>query len=305
MEEKYTELRVGEEVRRYQVVCGYQEHEQLRKSFNELTGKVFGFSLEEWYQNGFWNGRYIPYSLVDHDRVVANISVNILDYLVFSEKKRYIQLGTVMTHPDFRGHGLNRHLMELVLEEWEDHCDLFYLYANDSVVDFYPKFGFVEAEEQVYSRPFRKHPEKEVPLPRKLDMDDPEDREFLFDSIAGSMVHSKVAMVDNPGLQMFHCMADQRDNIYHFEQQDVIAIASIGGKTLHLHDVFASDVFVMDEILEALADEHTRTLRMGFVPRQPHNWKKEARDEEEETFFVREGKGKLPEGVMFPELSHA
>lgn len=264
MEEKYKEIRVGEEWRRYQVVSGYQDHEQLRKSFNELTGKVFGFSLEDWYQNGCWGGRYIPYSLVDHDRIVANVSVNILDYLVSSEKRRYIQLGTVMTHPDYRGQGLNRHLLELVLEEWEDHCDLFYLYANDSVLDFYPKFGFVRAEEQMYSRPLRKDPRKSVPLPEKLDMDDAQDREFLFDSIAGSAVHSKVAMVDNPGLPMLHCMADQRNNLYYFEQQDVIAIASREGKILDLHDIYAKDVFVMDEILEALADEHTRILRRAL-----------------------------------------
>lgn len=305
MEKKHTELRVREETGPYQVVSGYQDHEQLRKSFNELTGKVFGFSLEEWYLDGCWSGRYIPYSLVDNDRVVANVSVNIMDFLIFSEKKRYIQLGTVMTDESYRGQGLIRQLMEIILEEWEDHCDLFYLYANDSVLDFYPQFGFLKAFEHVYSKTFRKDPEKAVPLPKKLSMDDAEDREFLFDSIAGSLAHSEAAMVDNPNIAMFHCMADQRDNIHNFAEQGVIAIASKQEDTLVLHDVYCSTDFDMDGILEALADEATRKVRLGFVPGDPSSWKRAIRNEEDETFFVREGKGKLPVGIMFPELSHA
>lgn len=305
MGETQKELRVGKGKGHYQVVSGYQDHEQLRKSFNGLTGKVFGFSLEDWYQNGFWTGRYIPYSLVDNDRIVANVSVNMMDYLVFSEKKRYIQVGTVMTDEDYRGQGLNRQLLEIILEEWEDHCDLFYLYANDSVVDYYPKFGFRKAQEYVYSRPFTKDGHKDVPLPKKLSMDDAEDREFLFDSISATMVLSKVAMVDNPYLAILHCMASQRENIHYFEKQGVIAIASHEGNTLVLHDVYCSSVFVLEEILEALATEQTRRVRLGFVPRELSQWEMQERIEEDSTFYVREGKGSFPEGIMFPVMSHA
>ena len=32
--------------------------------------------------------------------------------------------------------------METVLSDWRDCSDGIYLFANDSVLDFYPKFGF-------------------------------------------------------------------------------------------------------------------------------------------------------------------
>lgn len=58
-----------------------------------------------------------------------------------------------MTDPDFRNQGLNRLIMEQVLKDWEDKIFLIYLYANPSVLEFYPKFGFVKANEFVHYRP--------------------------------------------------------------------------------------------------------------------------------------------------------
>jgi len=56
--------------------------------------------------------------------------------------------------------------METVLEEWKGNCDCIYLYANDSVVNFYPKFGFVSAYEYRYHVPTT----KKDGVFRKLDM---------------------------------------------------------------------------------------------------------------------------------------
>lgn len=127
-----------------------RDHEIYRNSFIELAEAVFGLSFQSWYENGFWTDRYIPYALTDGDRVAANASVNIIDTVWQGEKKRYIQIGTVMTHPDYRGQGLMREIMESILADWKERCDGIYLYANDSVVDFYPKFGFEKAQEYVY-----------------------------------------------------------------------------------------------------------------------------------------------------------
>jgi GNAT superfamily N-acetyltransferase len=61
---------------------------------------------------------------------------------VFGEKKRYIQLGTVMTHPDYQGQGLSRVLLKKAIADYRDKCDLIFSFANNSVLNFYPKFGF-------------------------------------------------------------------------------------------------------------------------------------------------------------------
>ena len=61
------------------IEINYRDNDALRASFNELVGKVFGLSFENWYQNGFWKNNYIPYSVVIDGKVVANVSVNRCD----------------------------------------------------------------------------------------------------------------------------------------------------------------------------------------------------------------------------------
>lgn len=83
---------------------------------------------------------------------MANVSVNIIDIEIQEQVKRYIQIGTVMTDCNYRNKGLSRKLMDKILQDWKDKCDAIYLYANDSVLDFYPKFGFIKAMEYQYSK---------------------------------------------------------------------------------------------------------------------------------------------------------
>ena len=70
----------------------YKNDENLRKSFNELATMVFGINFEDWYQKGFWNNRYIPFSYIDGDKVVANVSVNVLNLVINGEKKTQYKL---------------------------------------------------------------------------------------------------------------------------------------------------------------------------------------------------------------------
>ncbi|HYK73491.1 MAG TPA: GNAT family N-acetyltransferase, partial [Pseudoneobacillus sp.] len=122
-------------------VKGYQHDEKLRKSFNLLATLIFGIEFESWYQKGYWRDKYIPYSFVVQDQVVANVSVNLIDMTINNSEKSAVQIGTVMTHPDHRGKGYSQLLMNKVLTDYAN-ADLFYLFANETVLDFYPKFGF-------------------------------------------------------------------------------------------------------------------------------------------------------------------
>ena len=126
----------------YEMIKNYKDNESLRLSFNELAGKTFGQDFEDWYQNGFWRENYVPYSIVENGKVIANVSVNITDILWDGELKKFIQLGTVMTEENHRNKGLIRQLMEEVEKDYGTKVDGMYLFANDSVVEFYPKFGF-------------------------------------------------------------------------------------------------------------------------------------------------------------------
>ncbi|MBO6299664.1 MAG: GNAT family N-acetyltransferase, partial [Lachnospiraceae bacterium] len=132
--------------------CNYRDNEQLRSSFNALAKKVFGLDFENWYQNGFWKDNYNPYSVVIDGEVVSNVSVNYCDMNYKGKLIRLMQLGTVMTDPDHRGKGYLRMIMEKIMSEYEEQVDGIYLFANDSVKEFYPKFGFREGREYQYSK---------------------------------------------------------------------------------------------------------------------------------------------------------
>ena len=136
----------------YKLEKNYRNNDTLRKSFNELAQKTFGFDFEDWYQNGFWGDNYNPYSIVIDGKVVSNVSVNKTDMLMDGEVKHFLQLGTVMTDEQYRNKGLSRMLMEQIELDYAGKVDGIYLFANDSVLDFYPKLGFQKAKEYQYSR---------------------------------------------------------------------------------------------------------------------------------------------------------
>ena len=131
------------------IIHGYRADKQLRDSFNRLAEQTFGLNFEGWYQNGFWGDNYDPHSIVLDGEVVANVSVNRTDLLVAGKRYQILQLGTVMTDPEYRGRGLSRAIMEAIEPDLAS-ADGVYLFGNDGVVDFYPKFGFRPGVEREY-----------------------------------------------------------------------------------------------------------------------------------------------------------
>lgn len=175
-----------------------RDNEQIRRSFNELAQKTFELSFEQWYQNEYWGDSYIPHVLLDNGRVIANASVNIINTVWQNKSRCYIQLGTVMTDPEYRNKGLASFLLNTIIAEWEAKCDAIYLFANDSVLDFYPKFGFVAANEYQSEMTIKKLPG----AVRKLDMSAVQDRELLLSKYAQSNPFSALPMVEVWGIDI-------------------------------------------------------------------------------------------------------
>ena len=89
----------------------------LRADFFELTRTVFGLDFEKWYQAGDWTDRYLPYAAAVDGTLVANVSANLIDISFRGEKRRYIQIGAVMTAPAYRQRGFSRMLLEELLSD--------------------------------------------------------------------------------------------------------------------------------------------------------------------------------------------
>lgn len=289
---------------KYNYKIGYRDDELLRRSFNELAEKTFGINFEEWYQAGFWGDGYIPYSLIDKDKVVANVSVSTMSVVVNGEDKELVQIGTVMTDENYRNKGLSRFLMEKVLKEWEDKCDFIFLFGNDSVLNFYPKFGFkIYDEYQCSTNSVKGNNEIIV---RKLNLEDEEDKEIFTNIIKNTVSFSKLYEKDKFNLIMFYCMDFLKNSIYYIKDLNVITICDYSGDEVLIQDVFALEEIALEKVISALMNERTRKVVLGFTPKDTSSYKESILHEEDTTLFIR-SKKETPfdrERIMFPMLSH-
>ncbi len=284
-----------------EIIHNYRHNKALRDSFNALAEQTFGLNFENWYQLGHWGDCYDPYSVVIDGQVVANVSVNRTDLVIGGETKHLLQLGTVMTAEDFRSRGFSRAIMEH-LEPMLTQADGVYLFGNDSVVDFYPKFGFVPGKELVYSRQFPKAGPCQM---EKMDMADPEIRAKLERAMAESTFADGCHMVNNPGLIFFYAAQFLNDCVYYWAERDVWVIAEEDEGVWTLHNVFTRSDVTAGQVIESFGADGTWTL--GFAPADPENWECQELLEDDCHFFVRGSVfGEFEKlGLRIPSLSHA
>jgi GNAT superfamily N-acetyltransferase len=283
------------------LISDYKENEHYRASLNRLAKRTYGFDFEQWYREGYWGDRYRPYSLVHNGEVVANVSVNPIDFMAGGKLHHTLQIGTVMTDEAYRNMGLCRILMEYVIGEYEHTCDFIYLFANDTVLDFYPKFGFERAEEYNYTKIFTK--QREAFTARELNIRDSYDKALINRLVKKTIPVSRYSMIGNPGLVMFYLISFMAQNIYYIKELDLAAIASYEEDNLFLTDVFCEHEFDLEKVINSLADKAEVKVTLGFTPPDTSSYQAELLLEAGTTFFVR-GTCFIDKG-RFPELSHA
>ena len=289
------------------LVKGYHENAQLRKSFIDLSKETFGLDFEDWYQNGYWKDNYIPYSIQCDGEIAANVSVNPMEFIYDGKKINVIQLGTVMTKEIYRNRGLSRRLMEEIQKDYAD-VDGAFLFGNDSVLEFYPKFGFEKSEEFQYFKDLKtltdgisqKQTAILVPMKEKKDW------EKLEAAIKESCCSGRLGMYRNVGLIMFYITKFMQECVYRIEDLDVWVIAEPEDDTLFIHEVIGSEEVDLEKVIASFGKTYKR-VSMGFVPENTDGWQIAERKEEDCTLFV---KGEVFEDfaqkkVMFPTLAHA
>lgn len=290
------QIKIGNE--EYLLLSGYQERAEYRADLNQLAKQTFGLDFESWYRLGYWTSRYCPYSLVHNDRIAANVSVSPLEYAASGNRYRTLQIGTVMTDPDYRGKGLSRALIELILKEHREKYDLIYLYANASVREFYPRFGFEKAEEYIYSKDYN---QKSMYRFKKLNAGLEEDRELLLRLLRNNTVSAKYALMDNEYLRMFHLTSYLAECIYYCEELDLAAVVEYG-EEMYVSDIFSTRTFSMEDVVSSLLDQPGRKVGFGFTPLETTSFECKLLDTGD-TFFVM-GNNFIQKGSL-PVLSHA
>lgn len=285
-----------------EIIKHYRDNAALRSSFNALAEKTFGLNFENWYRNGFWGDNYDPYSVLEDGKIVANVSVNRTDMVIGGERKRLYQLGTVMTAEEYRNRGYIRAIMEEVEKDIAD-ADGVYLFGNDDVVTFYPKFGFVPGTEHCFSKTVTQTGENRM---EQIPMDGPQGWNRLRRAMEASTFQTGCRMVDNSELIFFYVSQFMQECVWHDAATDTWVIAEQEAGELLIHDVFSSNPVSLDAVMEAFGGSVT-SVTLGFAPAEPAGWICREYHEEDCNFFVRGeafrdfGEKKL----RIPSLSHA
>lgn len=287
------------------------ENQELLSSFNELAKHSFGISFHE------VGGDYEPHVLVRNHKVCANISVNQVPFMVNGVKKLYIQLGTVMTLESERKKGLSRWLMEAIIKEWRTKCDAIYLFANDSVLDFYPKFGFVAKDEYDYrmagvgtyfdSATGSKKVSSQPDL-LHLDMSQESSYELVKEKYKEGNSFATIYMIENKGIFEFYYRGLMNENIYYIEEYDVVVTAGLEEDALICYEILGTTKASLIQILKAVAAEFDKEeIVLGFTPIDTRGFVCQLHEEEDTTLFVnRVGENPMENRRwMFPVLTHA
>lgn len=296
---------------KYKYCNNIKDDDVLRESFNELTRMTFGFDFTNWYDRGHWGNKYIPHVLLDHNKVISNVSANIMRFNVNGQIKKYIQLGTVMTHPEYRGKGLNKYLMNKVLESFSSEVDGIYLFGNDSVLDYYPRFGFTTINEYEYYSNLNMKKSDVKYLLEKVDLSDLNQRKLLYDMILNCSqkewsLNDSMNMYDNLGLYHFWVDMEFSDDIYYLPEIEAYVIACIEQGQLQLIQIIGNRKVDIDK-LSLSFDTDIKTIKFGFTPADREQYNFKIHREDDTTLFIL-GNDLLDierEKLMFPIISHA
>ena len=298
---------------KYEFCKKVRDNENLRESFNELTRQTFGFDFVGWYEAGQWGDFYIPYVLLDGEKVVSNVSVNIMRFDAQGVEKNYIQLGTVMTDNAYRGQGLNREIMEYIIAEYKDKVDGIYLFGNDDVVNYYPKFGFKPAKEYEYYLPCEKVVDVEPYILEKVNMQDKMQAEKFYDYMRAYQLdisqlnqNDAMYMSENVNLFQFWLGVGYGDSVYYLPEMNAYAILEVDGTRVLVCQIFGKEEVEMLRLAKGLCTGMTEVV-LGYTP--VHKEKYLVREHKEEDctlFIIGEDLACMEQDkMMFPVLSHA
>jgi GNAT superfamily N-acetyltransferase len=283
----------------------YKHKGKLRNSFNQLAMNTFGIQFETWYQHGFWTEKYIPYSFIEHDMVVANVSVNLIPLVIEGEVKQAVQIGTVMTHPDYRKRGLSRKLMEMVLENYKE-VDIVYLFANQSVLDFYPKFGFEAYQEIQFSMDYFYESIEPAKI-RKLDGRNKADLVFIYKLATNRLPVSRIfGTAGTEELFMFYCTMVFQQDLYYLEEEKALVIYQMDGNVLHVYDIVSCSKINELEIVRQIAPSSVNSVVFHYHLDNKKITSKQEPYQSSNVLFVRKQSDfQLPEKFKHPVTAQA
>ncbi|MED4886490.1 GNAT family N-acetyltransferase [Lysinibacillus fusiformis] len=290
---------------KYELVSDYRHDDRLKESFNDLAIETFGLDFRDWYNKGYWNDQYIPYSFVQEGKVIANASVYKMSIRINGEQLKGIQIGTVMTDVNYRHQGLAKQLMLHIMNEYEGACDFMYLFANETVLDFYPKFGFTRIHESEFSLDLTAKPiQRQQTSIQQLTIE--QDLALLEDYAKNRYIHSSmIAVEQNESLLMFYFTLVFPHAIYYLEDLETIVFMEEEEGVLNIFDIISLQSIDIEKLLAKIVKDTTQKVVFYFTPEFTLNGMTATiQPNDDDALFVLSRKTILQGNFMFPLTSH-
>lgn len=238
---------------------------ELHTAFCDYAAQVFPrVDFRRWIGWGEWTPDYRAFALFDsRGRVLANASLMKMRLLLDGRPQVGWQFGAVGTLPAYRRKGLAKICMDAALGAIGRDPAL--LFANPTVLSFYPRFGFQRQAEHVFTAAERLTPSLVRAQP--LDGADPAVRQelkrLLKEGVAvsnrfGARGYDSVLSwyLANPALhRQLWRLAD-----------DFYVFADVTGDTLCVDEVLAGGLQPLAPWLQQIITEPVAQIRFGFTP---------------------------------------
>lgn len=235
-------------------ISRYSNDTLTREKLYPLFEAVFGIPadvLKDFYQRGFWNPTYRPYTLFDGEMAVANASMFAMPLQIKGKRVRAAGIQSVMTHPEHRGRGYMKQLIAKMLDEIDQEFEAAFLQTESP--ELYTPFGFRAVTEHRFVAPL---PIPHVPLQgtgdvRKLDFLNESDVDIvrgLFQH--GQPVSHEFAPLDHASSFYLNMYSPYfHEKLYYSAALHAVLVYEADGETLRLFDVVAEKLPSLEEIM--------------------------------------------------------
>ena len=240
--------------------------------------------------------------MVVDNQIISTVGRAAMRYVITGKMRKGYQLGAVATHADHRKRGLARLLMNKVLSELDAPDQPVILFANPSVLDFYPRFGFRRLAQARFIVHVDLRPASA--LAPSLDLARPTDRAWLADHCARAIaIGQRFAAGDYYPAMLYHLTHRPR-TILRLDLFGAVVIVRQDGDRLLLEDLLPTRRFRLTDALPHVCAQPVRTLEFGF---HPEAWWPDAEsqtlDDDGAALFARGEAAEVGAPIRFPDLA--
>ncbi|TKJ40236.1 hypothetical protein CEE37_07885 [candidate division LCP-89 bacterium B3_LCP] len=226
----------------------YFSDAKAKGSFERYAYSIFGLDFGRWKDRGLWDDQYIPFSAFVDGECIASICVFPSEITINGRREKWAQLLTVGTLPEYRLQGIQRELWERAHDWIKQHCQLTFLFTDDSAAGFYDKLGFKRPAERFDRVKYSSSSHSDMSRFRKLNV--ASDADF---AILNRLAHSREPVSDrlgfeNPNLLLFMLLYPHQEQLYYLEDMDIVVVAEDAGERLRVYDIIAERTPRLEDI---------------------------------------------------------